>query len=90
MQLKVKEALAIFKKLKMNIREGRDTIATFYYNKKLVVQTRVSHKRGDVGGDIPHFIRQQLKLNEEQFQDLKNCPLERTDYIKILKDKGVV
>jgi hypothetical protein len=39
---------------------------------------------------IPHLIRQQMKLNEEQFQDLVDCPLSREDYLQILREKGLL
>ena len=45
---------------------------------------------GKLDGQIPDFIRQQMKLNEEQFKLLIDCPLQRADYIKILKDKKLI
>ena len=90
MQLKRKEVLGIFKKLRMEVNFSRDVIAKFYYEGKFILATKVSHGRGDVKGDIPHFIRQQLKLNEKDFIALKNCPLTREDYVNILKRKGFI
>ena len=35
-----------------------------------------------------HFIRQQLRLNEQEFQSLKQCVLYRSEYLELLKRKG--
>lgn len=35
----IKEALKLFEKLGMHIREGRDTIASFYHEGKLIIRT---------------------------------------------------
>jgi hypothetical protein len=45
---------------------------------------------GKLDGNIPHFIRQQMKLNEEQFARAIGCPLTREEYIQILKDKKII
>lgn len=88
--MKIREILKLFAKLEMETREGRDTIAKFRYDGKVIVRTKVPHKRGDLKGQLIHFIRQQLRLNEKQFQELADCILYREDYEKILKDKGYI
>ncbi len=35
------------------------------------------------------MIRQQMKLNHEQFAQAIACPLTREGYLQILRDKGV-
>jgi len=35
----------------MNIRQGRDTIASFYYEERLIVRTKVPHKKGELKGN---------------------------------------
>ncbi|MDI6791416.1 MAG: hypothetical protein QME81_00920 [bacterium] len=88
--MKVKEVLRLFEKLKMDVREGRDTIASFRYEGKVVVRTKVPHKRGELKGDLPYFIRQQLRVNERQFKGLIDCTLYREDYEIILKEKDIL
>lgn len=88
--MKVREILNLLKKLEMEIREGRDTIAKFRYNGEVIVRTKVPHKRGELKGQLIHFIRQQLRLNETQFQKLVDCTLYRKDYEQILRDKGYI
>jgi len=72
--LKTREVLKLFDKLEMKIR--------------IVLWTKVPHKKGDIKGKLQYFIRQQLKLNEKEFQDLVKCIIWRKDYIEILKKKG--
>jgi len=77
--MKIREINNLFQKLEMEVREGRDTIAKFRYNGEVIVRTRVPHKSGELKGQLVHFIRQQLRLNETQFQELVNCTLSRKD-----------
>jgi len=86
--MSVGEILRLFQKLEMEVREGRDTIASLFVEGRLIIRTRVPHKRGDLKGTLPHFIRQQMKLNEEEFRLLRQCKLFREDYVDILRRKG--
>lgn len=77
-------------KLGMEVRETNDRHALFYVDGKLVIRTKRSLGSGKISGNIPHFIRQQMKLTQSQFQDLIDCPLGRAEYIAILREKGYV
>jgi hypothetical protein len=77
-------------KLKMEIREGRDTLAFFYCGPRLILWVKVPHKRGELKGRLPYYIRQQLRLDEEQFRQLIRCQLRRAEYVRILRTKGLV
>ena len=88
--MKVGEVLRAFEKLEMRIREGRDTLAFFWCGERLVLWTKVPHGRGELKGRLPYCIRQQLKLDEEQFRKLIRCVIRRPEYVQILKDKGVI
>lgn len=88
--MKVVEVLRAFKKLEMEIREGRDTLAFFYCGPRLVLWAKVPHKRGELKGRLPDYIRQQLRLNKEQFRQLVRCRLRRAEYVQILRGKGIV
>jgi hypothetical protein len=72
----------------MVIKDSRDRHAQFFEGGKLIIVTKRSHGSGKLDGNIPHMIRQQMRLNEAQFADLIACPLRREDYVKILKEKG--
>ena len=88
--MKTREILKLFDKLQMKIREGRDTLAFLVVNGKIVLWTRVPHKKGDIKGKLQYFIRQQLKLNEKEYRDLIKCIIYREEYIEILKKKGFI
>lgn len=88
--MKAKEAIQIFNKLDMEIREGRDTLAFFKWQNRIILWSKVPHKKGELKGKLRYFIRQQLKLNEKQFKDLQECKIWREQYLEILKAKGLL
>jgi hypothetical protein len=88
--MKIKEILKVFDKLQMEIKEGRDTIAKFRFKDKVITRTKVPHKRGELKGMLPYFVRQQLRVNETQLKGFIDCTLYRKDYEKILKEKGII
>jgi hypothetical protein len=65
-----------------------DRLARFYYRGALVLTTRRSHGSGPIEGNIPYLIRQQMKLSQQQFDELIACPLGLLEYVEILKKKG--
>lgn len=67
-----------------------DRWAYLFVEGKRVIATRRSKGTGKIAGNIPHLIRQQMKLNEEQFNALVNCPLTRQGYLEILRAKGLL
>ncbi len=87
-KMTIKEALKLFEKLEMHIREGKDTIASFYHEEKLIIRTKVPHKRGELKGKLLHFIRQQMKLSDKEFEEVRECRIYKEDYVKLLKKKG--
>lgn len=88
--MKIRDIEKIFEKLEMKVRDNDDKIAIFWYKDKIIVRTKVSKGRGELPGKLPHFIRQQLKLNEDQFNKLARCTIYKDDYIKILGNKGLL
>lgn len=88
--MKVKEILRLFEKLKMDVREGRDTIASFRCEGRVVTRIKIPHKRGELKGNLPYFVRQQLRVNERQLKGLIDCSLYREDYEIILKEKDIL
>ena len=77
-------------KLGMEIKGGRDVRALFFYRGRLILQTRRSRGRGAIEGLIPTFIRQQMKLTENQFGELLACPLGLAGYLEILGQKKLL
>jgi hypothetical protein len=90
LSLKPKELDAAWQKIGMQIKDSDDRHARFYEGGKLIIWTKRSMGSGKLDGQIPDFIRQQMKLNEEQFKLLIDCPLQRADYIEILKKKKLI
>ena len=90
MTLKAKEVDRAWAKLGISVKDSGDRHARLYQNGKLIIWTRRSMGSGKLDGDIPSFIRQQMKLDEEQFSRLIACPLKLPEYLQILKGKGLL
>ena len=74
----------------METKEGKDRFAYLNVDGKLILSTRRSHGRGKMSDNIAMFIRQQMKLTEDQFRDAINCPMDREKYIAVLRAKGLI
>lgn len=96
MSFKIKDILRIYRKLngragfRVELREGRDTIAKIYYNGRPLLFTKVSHGKGELDGKVIHRIRNQLKLSEDDFRDIIRCRLDVAGYKEILRQKGIL
>lgn len=90
MSLHTRELDAAWQKIEMQVKPGKDLHALFYVDGRLIVKSRRSKGSGPIGGQIPHLIRQQMRLNEAEFSDLIQCPLDRDGYIAILRGKGLI
>lgn len=88
MQLKVKQVERIYEKLGMEITKTHHKLAFFAYNGKIVIKTRLSNGSGDA--KAADKIRQDFRLNEKDFCDLRDCPLDKDGYVNILKQKGII
>jgi hypothetical protein len=57
---------------------------------RTLVKTRTSHGRG--GDDIPvpilSAMRKQLRIEDDEFRRLVECPLKRDEYERILLSRG--
>lgn len=90
MQLNKREAKRIIDKLQIEHRNKKHNYGFLKYNNKKILPVYFSHGKGDMPGNVPDKFRQSLKVNMGDFEDLKNCPLSRDGYIKILKSKGLI
>lgn len=88
MALRTKDVDAMWTKLGFEITLGKDVFATLTVDGVIVVRTKRSHGAGKLDGQIPHFIRQKMFLNEGQFKDAYDCPMKAPQYLSILKEKG--
>lgn len=88
MTIKAQEFDRLVAKLELKTRESGDLLAWFEFEGKVITRTRRSKGSGDL--PMQHSIRQQLKLNEEQFRQAVACTLTRGNYIEILRGKGLL
>jgi hypothetical protein len=86
--IKAQEFDRVVEKLGFTKRDSGDLLAWFEHDGKVIART----KRSKGSGDLPmqHSIRQQMKLNEQQLRDAIRCSLGRTEYITILREKGLL
>lgn len=90
MQVKKDEARSVFNKLQIEYRSESHNYGWLRYEGKPILPVYFSHGKGDMPAKVGDKFRQSLKINEEQFRALRDCPLTREDYINILKSKGLV
>lgn len=90
MSISARDIDRIYGKLEMEIRETHHRWAFFVHEGEVITKTRRSLGRGKLKGIVPDLIRQQLKLNDEQFNELLKSKFKREGYIDILRDKGIL
>lgn len=61
-----------------------------YHNGKFVTYTKVSHNNDDLRDRLIKEMSIQCKLDKQQFIDLVNCPLSKTEYLKVLEEKHLL
>lgn len=88
MTIKAHEFDLIISKFRFKIRDSGDLLAWFEYKGRVIIRTRRSKGSGEL--PMQHSIRQQMKLNEEQLREAIRCTINRQDYIKILREKGLL
>jgi hypothetical protein len=86
--IKAQEFDRLVQKWGLQTKKSGDLHAWFEYDGKVITRTRRSMGSGDL--PMQHSIRQQLKLNEEQFRDAIGCKLDRKGYVEILKKRGLI
>lgn len=90
MSISGKDVDRAWAKLGMEIKDTNDRHALFKLNGKLILRTKRSFGSGKIDGNIPNFIRQQMRLDNVQFAELIACPLDRPRYIEILRGKKLI
>ena len=88
MTIKAHEFDRIISKFKFKTRNSGDLLAWFEYEGKIITRTRRSRGSGEL--PMQHSIRQQMKLNETQLKGAVRCTINRQDYIRILREKGLL
>ncbi len=70
--------------------KGKHVKATLWVDGKLILRTKRSHGAKATKGMLPHFIRQDMRLNDVQFADALQCPLDSAGYLAILREKRLL
>lgn len=86
--IKAKDFDRLVKKFDLKTRNSDHRLAWFEHEGKIITRTRRSLGSGDL--PMQHSIRQQLKLDDKQFQEAIGCTLTRDGYIEILRSKGLL
>lgn len=90
MQVKKDEAWVIFKKLQIKHRSKKHNYGWFKYEGRAILPVYFSLGRGDMPARVGDKFRQSLKINEDQFRELRDCPLDREGYVEVLKEKKLI
>jgi len=77
-------------KLKLSVRSTKHQYGWFVFEGRKILRVHFSHGKGDVPGKVSDKIRSQLRLTQNDFMALINCPLSLSDYTAILKGKGLM
>ena len=88
MSIKAQQFDRLVEKWRFQTRDSKDLLAWFEFEGKIITRTRRSKGSGDL--PMQHSIRQQLKLNDQQFRGAIDCTLTRESYIEILRTKGLI
>jgi predicted RNA binding protein YcfA (HicA-like mRNA interferase family) len=62
----------------------------FFYKKKFVLSTMVSHSGKDLDNYLIRQMSEQCHLGKDEFIDFAQCRINKEDYIKILDQKGLL
>ena len=86
LQLKKQEAERIFTKLSIKEKKDSHHVRGFIcINGIKVLPIFYSHGHGEMPGKIPEKFRKSLMLNHEEFIRLKECPMSKEEYYKLLE-----
>lgn len=88
MQLKKRDIQKIFQKLDLEVRTTSHIYGWLVVEGKRILRVHYSFGKGNIPAKITEKIRGQLKLNQQNFKDLIECPLTKEDYLEIIKEKG--
>lgn len=90
MQIKKTDVKKIFSKLGISIRSTKHRYGWFTFEGRKILRVHFSHGKGDIPGKVTDKIRSQLKLSQNDFKRLADCPLSLDDYVNILTEKGII
>lgn len=92
MQVKMIDAESIFRKLEFDCRppSKHHVRGWFVHEGKKILKAYYSFGRGTMPARVGDKFRQSLKVNEGQFTGLRDCPMDKLQYIEVLKEKKMI
>ncbi len=90
MQLKKKDIQRVFNKLELEVRSTNHIYGWLVVDGKKILRVHYSFGKGNIPSKVTDKIRSQLKLDQPGFKNLIACPLSKTDYLEIIKEKGYI
>ena len=90
MSIRARDFDRLIRKLGFQVRESHHILAWFEHEGKVVVRTKRSHTPRSRDLPAQHSIRQQMKLNDEEFREALSCSIDRDGYVDLLRRKGFI
>ena len=90
MQIRKRQIEGLFDKLQLEVRSTKHCYGWFTFKGKKILRLHYSHGKGNIPGRVSDKIRSQLKLSQNDFKKLIDCPLTMDDYVSILKKKDLI
>lgn len=69
---------------------GNHQYLEFWHNGKYILQTFCSHNDQDINDHLIFMMKNQCRLNKDDFLDLANCPLSQEGYVTKLVEQGMI
>lgn len=89
-EVKVKKLRQALERKGFRLSERNHHYYYFYHEgKKTRVKTKISHGNDSISDPLIHSMRNQMKLNKNQFFNFVECPLTEAEYIEILRGQGI-
>ena len=60
------------------------------HNGKHILHTKISHGNEDIREKLIHAMSFQCKLSKSELLDLAKCPMNKEEYIELLRQKGFI
>lgn len=91
MQVSIDDLKKVFKKLEIESVQCSHHVRGFLVvDGKRILALHYSNGRKDMPGSVGHLFRRSLLLKEDEFARLIKCTLGRSDYVELLREKGVI
>lgn len=69
---------------------GDHNFFEYYSGGKLIVTTRTSHNKQDIGDSLISAMSKQCKVKKDFFKEFISCTKSQSDYDKELKDQQLI